>query len=210
MHRARLVLLAAVASVACSEERFTQDTAAKLIQGLDAFKREARITIQTGAPLQSAFKCDTLADVDRDPANRFALSRGWVRLEAQEATLGFGSKASCPALTLTSVGEAASATWTKGNLATGQGTAWGIPIAQRDFLQVTELTTAPDGSARVEFQWRWAPNETGTALQQSLPTAKALFEQRRQGRASCRRGGDGWNCQMGMWATPSDVGELRP
>jgi len=209
-HRIGLVLLAAITNVGCSERTLSPDRAASLIGNLEQFKREARLTIRTGVPLQTAFRCESQADVERTPVNRFVVDRGWVRYETREAVLGFGTKSSCPAMALTPAGEAASAQWTRGPVASGEGTAWGIPLGRREFVAVTGFTTAPDESTRVEFEWKWTPNETGTALQQSASTAKALFQQTRQGRASCRRGDDGWGCQMGMWTTPADVGELRP
>src|SRR5687768_11229013 len=140
--RIGLLLLAATTTIACSERTLSRERAASLIGDLEQFKREARVTIRTGVPIQTAFKCESQADVEREPVNRFVVDRGWVRYETREAILGFGTKSSCPAMTLTPAGEAASAQWTRGPVASGQGTAWGIPIGRREFVGVTALTTA--------------------------------------------------------------------
>lgn len=206
-----IMWLGATVSFGCSERTLDSDRAARLISDLDQFKREAHFTIQTGVPFQSAFRCQSQAAVASMPLNRFAVERGWVRYEAREALLGFGTKTSCPALALTATGEAASARWNRGRVAAASvdGAAWAIPIGGRELLAVTKLTTAPDESTQVEFDWKWTPNETGTALRESLPKAGALFDQTRKGRASCRRSDNGWRCQLGMWTTPADaLGEL--
>ena len=208
-HRLGLLLLAATTSVACSERTLSPERAASMITALDEFKREAHFTIHIGVPLQSAFKCQSLAEVERTPLNQFVAERGWVRYETREAILGFGTKASCPAIALTPAGEAASSQWTRGDVASNEGTAWAVPIGRREFLTVAGLRTAPDGSAQVEFDWKWTPNEMGTALRKSVRSADALFDQARKGRASCRQSDDGWQCRLGMWTTPADaLGEL--
>lgn len=203
-----MVLLAA--SGACSDGTLSRDRAASLITSVEGFSREARFTIQTGAPLQSAFKCLSQAEVERSPVNQFMVQRGWVRFGAREANVGFGTKATCPALELTPEGQAASAQWTGGRAASGQGTAWAVPIARRELVAVTGLTTGQNESTQVEFDWKWTSNETGAALRKSVPKANAFFDQVRKGRASCRRWDDGWRCQLAMWRTPADVGEFQP
>lgn len=208
-HRVGLVLLAATTSVACSEQTLSSERAATLITALDEFKREAHFTIHTGVPFQSAFKCQSQAEIERTPLNQFVADRGWVRYETREAILGFGKEASCPALALTPAGEAASAQWTRGNVASSAGTAWAVPIGRREFLTVSGLKTAPDGSSQVEFDWKWTPNEMGTSLRKSVGSADAFFDQGRKGRASCRQSDGGWQCRLGMWTTPADaLGEL--
>lgn len=202
-------VLVAAMSLGCSERTLSRDTAARLISTLDGFRREAHFRIVTGVPLQSTFGCYTQAEVERTPLNQFVAERGWVRYEPREAVIGFGTKASCPAMALTPAGEAASAQWISGRVVSNQGTAWEVPIGQREFLTVTEVATAPDGSTQLEFDWKWVPNETGTALRSSVPQADVFFDQMRKGRAACRRGGNDWQCQLGMWMTPADaVGEL--
>lgn len=207
IHRAGLLLLAATTAFACSDRTLTAARAADLIRQLEQFKREAHVTIRTDTPLQTAFRCENRGDIERVPVNQFVVDRGWVRYEMREAILGFGSKSSCPAMVLTPAGQAASQGWSRGRIATGE--AWGIPVARREFIGVTALTTAADESARVEFDWKWLPNETGTALRKLTPKADALFDLVKQGRASCRQSDGGWQCQMGMWTTPTDAGELQ-
>lgn len=207
-HRLALLVLAATTAYACSERTLTPDRAASLIRDLDQFTREAHVTIQTGVPFQSLFRCLSQAEVERTPLSRFLVERGWVRLEARETTLGLGAKESCPAMALTAAGHAASAQWTRGRSLSAEGTTWAVPVARRELVGVTGLSTRPDGSAQVEFDWKWTPNETGAALRTSLDKAHALFEQVRRSLASCRRSDDGWQCQLGMWTTPADAGEL--
>jgi hypothetical protein len=102
--RLALIILTAATDCACSQGTLTSERAASLITGADGFKREAHFTIQTGVPLQSAFKCLARAEVERMPLNQFAAERGWVRYEAREAILGFGKSASSPAIALTPTG----------------------------------------------------------------------------------------------------------
>ena len=206
--RLRVGMLVASMSLACSEGPLTPDSAATLISAIDGFKREAHFRIETGVPLQSAFSCYTQAEVERTPVNQFVAERGWVRYEPREAVIGFGTKASCPAMALTPAGEAASAQWGRGRIASNEGTAWTVPIGRRELVGVPEVATAPDGSARVEFDWKWVPNETGAALRSSVPQANVFFDQTRNGRASCRREDNQWQCVLGMWTTAADVGEF--
>src|SRR5438093_12383289 len=113
--RSRLaaVLLVANTSLACAERALTPDRAARLISDLDQFKRGAHFTIQTGVPFQTSFKCLDEAEIQRVPLIRFGVGRGWVRLDSREMVLGFGTKATCPALALTQSGAAASTGWTR-------------------------------------------------------------------------------------------------
>jgi hypothetical protein len=209
-YRLRLLLVAAAISAGCSDQTLTSNRAAILIGKLDAFKREAFFTIRTGVPFQSTFECESQADVASVPSNRFVVDRGWVRYETREGSFGFGARARCPAMALTPAGQAASAKWTQGRIASGEGVAWGIPIGRREIVTLREPTTGPDGSSQVEFGWKWTANETGRAMQESVPNAEAWFQQSRQGRASCRRVNDEWQCQMAMWRTPADAGEFQP
>lgn len=209
IRRAGLLFLAASTAFACSDRALNADRSADVIRELEQFKREAHFTIRTDTPLQTAFKCENRADIERVPVNQFVVERGWVRYETRDAILGFGTKSSCPAMVLTPAGQAASEAWRRGRVATGEGTAWGIPVGRREFVGVTALATAPDESARVEFDWKWLPNETGSALRKAVPKSDTLFNQVRKGRASCRRSGSGWECQLGMWTTEADIGEFQ-
>ena len=121
-YRIALVLRAATSSVACSDRTLSAERAARLITALEQFKREAHFTIRTDVPLQSAFKCQSQADVNRTPLNQFGVERGWVRYETREAIVGFGTKTSCPAIALTPAGEAASAQSIRGHDASSEGT----------------------------------------------------------------------------------------
>ena len=202
------LLLLAGMSFACADRALTPDRAASLIAALDVFKPDAHFRIRTDAPFQSAFECFSQSAVERAPLNRFVVSRGWARYETRQAVLGFGKKESCPALVLTPTGKAASAKWTSGKGGPAGGTSWGVPIGRRELLGVPRLTTLGDDSTQVEFDWKWMPNQIGAALRESIPEAGSFFDQSRQGRASCRRFDDGWRCQLNMWTTPADAGEL--
>ena len=95
--------------------------------------------------------------------------------------------------------------------ASSQGTGWAVPIGRRELLGVTDMKEAPDGSTNVGFDWKWAPNETGTALRNTVPKASAFFDQTRKGRAACRPVGDKWRCELAAWSTAADgLGEFRP
>src|SRR5436189_4424829 len=83
-------LLVATVSLACSERTLTSERAASLIADLDQFKREAYFSIETGVPLQTAFKCLDQAQIARAPLVSFGVERGWVRFESRETVLGFG------------------------------------------------------------------------------------------------------------------------
>jgi hypothetical protein len=207
-HRVGVVVLAASTSIACADDTLSPARAATLIGGLDGFKREAHIRIRTGAPLQSAFGCLSQAQVERAPLNQFMVNRGWLRYEMHDAIVGFGTKASCRAMALTPSGEAAAAEWTESADMTG-GTMWVIPIGRRELVAVAAIATAPDESSRVEYDWKWTPNETGAALRKVVSKANAFFDLPRRSRALCRRLNDRWRCQLGM--SPADaLGELSP
>jgi hypothetical protein len=205
------ILLVATVSLACSERTLTSERAASLIADLDQFKREAYFSIQTGVPLQTAFKCLDQAEIARAPLVSFGVERGWLRFESRETVLGFGTKATCPSLALTESGAEASARWTRQRGGSTEGVTWAVPIGRRGAINVTKLTIGPDGSTQVEFDWKWMPNDAGIALRKSVPHADAFFDSVRKGRASCRRPDDQWQCQLGMWTTPADgLGEFRP
>jgi len=207
-NRLGLVLLAATAGMACSDGALNPERAASLIAAIDGFRREAHFTLHTAVPLQSAFRCLSQVEVERAPINRFMVQRGWVRFETRDAAVGFGRKASCPAIALTPAGDAASAQWTRARPALSGGSSWAVPIGRRELVRVTELTETPDGSTQAQFEWRWAPNETGAALRGVVPKAGAFFDETRKGRASCRSDGE-WRCDLGMWTTAADaLGEL--
>jgi hypothetical protein len=206
-----LVMLAVAATYACSQDELSSDRAASLISGTDGFKREAHFTIQTDAPIQSAFECFAQAEVERMPLSRFAVELGWVRYEARKASLGFGKTASCPALALTPAGQAASTAWTRGRVASApEGVAWSVPIGSRELIGSPTLTTASDESVQAEFDWKWTPNDAGMALRQSVEPASLFFDQKRTGRASCRRFDEGWRCELALWTSPTDAGEFQP
>jgi hypothetical protein len=211
-YRLALLLLATTANGACSERTLNAERAMSLVAALDGFKREAHFTIHTGVPLRLAFACLTQAEVERAPLNQFAVGQGWVRYETREANFGLGGKATCPAMALTPAGEAASAGWTRGRVPvpSDEGVAWMVPIGRRELLAVKELSEAPDGSMQVEFEWKWTPNDTGTALRKVLSNANVFLDQRRAGRASCRQPDEDWECRLGMWAPADALGEFRP
>jgi hypothetical protein len=209
--RVAVVTLAATANWGCSQAALNSERAAQLITDTDRFKREAQFIIQTDAPIQTAFECLAEAEVMRMPLHQFAVKRGWVRYEARRANLGFGRTAFCPAMALTAAGQAASATWTRGPTASSpEGATWSVPIGRRELVGVPIVKLVQDESAQVEFDWKWSPNPTGTALRSQLPQADAFFNTNRQGRASCRRMGSEWRCQMAMWTTPADGGDFQP
>lgn len=209
-HRLALVVLVAV-TCACSQDTLSSERAANLIADSDRFKRQAHISIQTDAPMQSAFECLAQAEVEGMPLHRFAVERGWVRYEPRNARLGFGKTASCPGMVLTPAGQAASATWTRGRVAAAsEGVAWSVPIGRREFVAAPKLMTAPDESTQVEFDWKWTPNDVGMAMRKSVERANLFFDQKRTGHASCRRFDEGWRCELALWTSPADAGEFQP
>lgn len=210
-HQLAILTLVTAATCACSQESMTSERAARLIAGTDGFKREARFTLQTNAPMQTAFECLNRAEVERMPTHRFAAERGWIRYDTSDANLGFGKTASCPTITLTPTGEAASARWTRGGAASSpEAVAWSIPIGRRELIGVPTVTLAQDESGQVEFDWKWSPNDTGNALRSQLAQAEAFFNANRKGRAACRRTSSDWLCQLAMWTTPADGGDFQP
>ena len=210
-HRLALTTLAGALACACSQDSLNSERASNLIADSDGFKGEAQFSIQAGAPMQSAFACFDRAEVERMPLHRFAAERGWVRYEVRAASLGFGKTASCPAVALTPAGQAASAAWTRGRVASApEGVAWSVPIGRRELIGAPRLTTASDESVQVEFDWKWTPNDTGLALRQAVERANLFFDQKRTGRASCRRFDEGWRCEAALWKSPADAGAFQP
>src|SRR5262249_34066315 len=123
---------------------------------------------------------------------------------------GIQQTASCPAIMLTPAGEAASAHWTRRSGTSGAGTEWTVPIGRRELVGVTGFTTVPDGSTEGTFDWKWTPNETGTALRTFVPETDAFFQPRTH-RASCRPWDDSWRCEMKMWRSADEgLGLLSP
>src|SRR5687768_15904437 len=92
-----IVLVLATTLVGCFDGALTEDQAAKLISEADGFQRDAHFWIRTEVPLQSAFRCLSREEVDRQPLNRFVMERGWVQYETREAIVGLRTKAACPA-----------------------------------------------------------------------------------------------------------------
>ncbi|MGE3341842.1 MAG: hypothetical protein AB7L71_00285 [Vicinamibacterales bacterium] len=108
-------------------------------------------------------------------------------------------------MVLTPAGEIASRQWTSRPAMSSDETVWLIPIDRRQFVDVIEISAAPDGSTQVEFDWTWVPNEVGAALRESAPqSSRPFFEETRRGRAFCRRDNE-WRCQLGIWATSADA-----
>ena len=104
VHRTGLLLLTATTAFACSDRTLNADRAADVIRELEQFKREAHFTVRTDTPLQTAFRCENRADIERVPIHQFVVDRGWGRYETRDAILGFGTKSSCPAMVLTLAG----------------------------------------------------------------------------------------------------------
>jgi hypothetical protein len=198
-------------TVACGQRALDRERATVLIKDLDGFKGEPFFWIRTNMPFRSTFKCETQAEVERAPLHQFLTRQGWVRYETRSTVVGFDTKVSCPSLTLTPAGDAASARWTKARGSMAGESSWAVPIGRRELVAVTGLTSAPDGSTSAEFEWRWVANDIGTALRQSIPGADSFFDRTRKGHATCRRYDDGWRCTLGMWPTPADaLGEFAP
>lgn len=171
------LLLVVSVHLACSGG-ITRDQAARLIAANDSFTTVAHFAILTDAPLVSICTCQKQADLERTPLNRFLVQRGWVRYETRRAIVGLQQTTSCPAIVLTPAGEVASAPWKQRPGPTRVGTEWIVPIGRRELVGVTGLTNAPDGSTEVMFDWRWTPNETGTALRTSVPETDRFFQPR--------------------------------
>lgn len=55
-----------------------------------------------------------------------------------------------------------------------QSTRETLPLAQREFVEVTGITNQGETQATVEFKWRWKPNEIGRALDSSTGEFKSL------------------------------------
>lgn len=203
-----LLSFAILVNFGCSDGPLTAKEAGARIAELDEFKREARFTLNVGRPFQSAFRCYSEAEVASVPINTFVVDRGWVRYERREGNFGFGAKGACPAFGLTPAGARASAQWRQSPDNSG-GTIWTVPIGRRELVAVTTLTTTSGGSTQVDFTWRWAPDETGVALRQSVNSARALFDATRTGQASCRRVNHDWRCQLALWTNAAEAaGEL--
>lgn len=92
-----------------------------------------------------------------------------------------------------------------------------VPLARREFVQITGITKIDESQRGVDFTWKWSPNELGKALDPSSeefrslpePMRKNLLEGRssekksltydwtgdRTGKALFRRFDDGWRVE---------------
>jgi hypothetical protein len=183
----------------CSGGTLDRKQASRLIANLEGFKESAAFSIA----IESSFfresfplRCRTQAELEHHPVNVLLVKLGWVRYESRSIAVGFHEQADCPVMVLTEAGKSASAAWQAGPGSSGKGTAWTIPIGQRELVDVTGLTDAPGGSKLVEFEWKWAPNRLGTTLDESIAEASVFFRKSRKGSADCQRWDDGWRCRL--------------
>ena len=51
-----------------------------------------------------------------------------------------------------------------------------VPIAEKEFIEVTGITKQNDNTIQVDYKWRWKPNEIGRSLDSSSAEFKALPE----------------------------------
>lgn len=51
-----------------------------------------------------------------------------------------------------------------------------VPIAEKEFIEVTGITKQNDNTVQVDYKWRWKPNEIGRSLDSSSEDFKALPE----------------------------------
>jgi hypothetical protein len=139
-----------------------------------SLKAQAFFSFDTGRPFTRgtiAYACMPRAEAERQPGSVLLTKLGWVTFEDRPAVVGLRDRAICPALVLTPQGKAASAAWqSRPDLPTGS-TLWSVPVGDRELLEVTGLTGAPDGSTVVEFNWKWKSNHMGDTLAQSIDRA---------------------------------------
>lgn len=51
-----------------------------------------------------------------------------------------------------------------------------VPIAEKEFIEVTGITKQNDNTVQVDYKWRWKPNEIGRSLDSSSAEFKSLPE----------------------------------
>lgn len=204
--------VAMVMTVGCSGRGLDRSRAARAVAALDHFKAPAYFSLQTDGPFfQGSFTltCRSQAELEHHPVNSFLMKQGWIRYESRSTPVGFRQQANCPVMILTDAGKTASAEWQSRRGIPEKSTVWTVPIGQRELVEVTGLTDAPDGSKLVEFHWKWSPNRLGHALQEVVAQAGTFFQQSRQGSADCRLWDDGWRCTlMQMGNSFEDLGEF--
>jgi hypothetical protein len=66
-----------------------------------------------------------------------------------------------------------------------------VPLAKKEMGKVTNVSANPDGTASVDFTWRWIPNEVGSAFKTGLVHDRFAAEQ--DGRATLIWDGTAWS-----------------
>jgi hypothetical protein len=70
-------------------------------------------------------------------------------------------------------------------------TVFRIPLAQRELVSVTGITSDPGGKeAGIEFDWKWMPMKQSEVLPERLPSAEL-----QHGEAAARLYDDGWRIE---------------
>lgn len=66
-----------------------------------------------------------------------------------------------------------------------------VPLAKKEMGDVTGVRASPDGTAVVDFTWRWIANEVGTAFKTGLVADR--FAAQQDGRATLIWDGTSWS-----------------
>lgn len=81
-------------------------------------------------------------------------SLGWINLVIRRSTF-MGCAVD---ISLTPEGQAESKGWKKAGLGSESGT-WLIPIARKEFIEVTGFTSPASSMAVAEYTWNWVPTD---------------------------------------------------
>ncbi|MGZ7042067.1 MAG: hypothetical protein ACXVH7_09785, partial [Thermoanaerobaculia bacterium] len=66
-----------------------------------------------------------------------------------------------------------------------------VPIAKKELGEVTNVRPNVDGSVAADFDWRWSPNEVGSAFRSG--PVKERFDAQQSATATLIHGNDGWS-----------------
>lgn len=181
-----LVLPLCLMSIACSKD-LSRNRAATLLQENDQFQAGSKEQLAVGTLWCDWRNVNDLYNYKPLTAN------GILTLTETGRKDGWWTKEY--SIELTPRGKEAASAWTKTaekptwcTEATPGATVFLIPLAERELVGVTGITSNPnEKSAVVEFDWKWAPTKGSDILPEKVPSNEI-----KHGRAAAQLYDDGW------------------
>jgi hypothetical protein len=154
--RGRLLLAAALVCAGCSKPPLGPAAAGRLIEEAPDFREPSYLAVGRQECL-----CDCKSKLEQDPAWRALAKAGWaeVRNEDDFKRAEWGRPATKCVGALTGDGLRAGAA-----IDTTTYAVWRVPVAARELVTVTSVTSASGGISTVRFKFRWRRSAFGVEL----------------------------------------------